>query len=317
MQTIYGNNDNRVLPPKPVAGPIKRPSFEKYVDPTGEFTSSELKYSFWYVKHRLLLYRLAFFGLILFSVITWVYSLYGWGNYLIFGYTADQKLTQQLASSVNYVGIHAHFAPQPLAVLKTYILPGGVEKYDALADVANLNQRWRLSFDYSFVLDGKETPPQHTSLLPGEKRPIAYFGIDGAGGPPLSSNLHIQNVAWQRVSNKTVPDVKSWQAERINFQTDKFVFTPMGSATGINANDIQFTLTNASAYGYVAPQFYVALLSGGDTVAVMPLAFDQFASLETKQVDIRNFVANLNATDVQIFPLIDIYSPDVYLPPPH
>lgn len=318
MLNIYTqNNSSAPITPENGKKPKtpKAPSFMAYQDPTGEFDSKQLKRGLWFAEHEVGLHRAAVIGLIVFIIAMVGYSVFGWIRFLFLDLPVDNKVMQRLVNFPDYSLLHPHFAPQPITVVTTEVLPGGVDKYDAVSQLANLNPGWLVNLDYSFTVDGTESVAMRATLLPGEQRPVALFGISSAGAPG-SVSLNLKNVAWQRISAKVIPDTAAWQAERLQFAVDKFTFNAANTVDGASANIIRFTLTNKSSYGYVKPKFYVGLMSGETIVGLIPLELPDFASLETKNVDVRSFVSNLSITDVKVFPLINVYDDSVYLPPP-
>jgi len=316
MLNLYNaNNHSAPLPSTPSGAPKNgKKNFERYESPGGEFTGKELRAGFWYVKHRLLLYRLLVWGLLAFAAINWGFSLWRWGDYLIFGLSADRKLEQNLSRFFDYTVIHEHYSPQPLQVLGTQVLNGGVDKYDAVAEVANGNSRWLARFDYFFSVGGENTPKQSGWVLPGEEKPLVFLGLKSASYPG-DAVLVLENISWSRVSNHSVPDTKRWQEERLNFSTSDFSFTRPETAEGISAHAVRFKLANNSPYGYVQPKFYVGLFLDQSMVGILPLELDSLRSLEIKNIDLRSFAQNLSVNDVKIFPLINPYDPAAYLPP--
>ena len=234
MLNLYNanNHDKNVIPAiKASATAVsgkqiksKTTSFEKYVDPTGELPTSEFKWAIWYVKHKILLYKILVGSLIGFSAITILFSLWQWGSYLIFGITADQALEKNLAISMNYTGINQSFSATPLQIAGTQILVSGPNRYDIVSEVANPNPRFLASFDYQYMLGGDaSTTVQHAILLPGEIRPLAHLGYaDGAPGD--SSNLVLSNVVWERIDGHQAPNIEEWQKERLNFSLKDFNF---------------------------------------------------------------------------------------------
>lgn len=286
-------------------------NFTAYKDPTNEFTSDELKWGFWYVRHKAILYKITVIGL---SVITSgivAFNLWEWGVY-IWQIPDHQRLERSLAASVNYTGIHAHFGAQPIQVVSTQLLASRENKYDVAAELINPNERFLVTFDYYFLINGTKTPVQKSFLLPRESRLAAALGItDGVGGTPV---IVLENVAYKRISNREVPSIAGWQSERLNFTVADFVFLKSLAQEGNNADGIQFKLTNATPYSYVNVNFYVALLQNGQIAGILPLHLDRIDSLETKDVDLRSFVPNLNVSEIRLFPIINIYDNSVYAP---
>ena len=251
-------------------------------------------------------------GLAVFSAATVGFSLWKGFEILIYELTDKPVMESQLARATNYGALNASYAPAAINVLSTQVFTGGTDKIDAVAEVANTNARHVARFDYYFVFNGVSTEKQSGLLLPGDTHPIAILGLD-ATQFSSQAELMIENVRFTRVNNHTVPDVASWLADRLNFIVDNFVYTQAGSEQSANA--IQFSLTNNSPYGYRHPYFYLGLYNNGGLVGVMKIDITDFQSLETRQMDLRNFVDNLSVTEIKLFPNIDVFDDSVYLAP--
>lgn len=315
MINLYNvNNHNQegngaVTPPAPVS----KGSFEKYSDPTGEVTGKGLKWGIWYVGHKVLLYKILIWILASVGAVLWLFSLWQWGSYLIFGLTNDAKIYAELAVFRDYTAINERFAAGPLQILNTGLYQSGVNKYDAVAEVANPSGRFVVWFDYYFDFGSFQTPRIRGFILPGETRPIVYSGVEeGGGGNP---SVVLDNINWQRISNHEISDVAAWKAERLNFVVSDFDISRAGTGDGANAHIISFNLANSSPFGYKEPFFYVELLEGDTPVAILPLHLENFKSLETRPIDLRSFVSSLSASDVRLYPVIDILDKSVYMEP--
>lgn len=295
--------------------PLLKANYQRYVDPTGEFDSKELKYSMWYVRHKVLLHRLLVAGLIGASTLLWGYSLLRWGEHFIFGLEQDTSMRDELARFHDYTVFHPVISARQPQIAGVSVFPGGVDKYDVIADVTNSNERFFVFFRYYFVVDGKSTPAQDGFLLPGENRPLAYLGLEGSISP-RDATIVFEDFQWGRVSARQIPDVAAWQKNRLNFSVENFVFTPRNTEGGGDAHRVQFSVVNGSPYGYVEPQFYVALFGQDSLVGILPLRLDRLDSLEKKSVDLRSFVPSLAVDTVKLYPLINIYTSDAYLVPP-
>lgn len=290
----------------------KAPDFTKYQDPTQEFSSQELKYGLWYVRHKARLYKILIGSLAAIDAAFIIFGLWRWGGYLL-GLSAHLRVQNSLTSFVNYSGIHERFGALPAQVAGVQVLPSRENKFDAVAEMANPNDRFLIRFDYYFLVGDTKTPAQKSFLLPGEKRPVAGLGLtDGLAAAP---GIVLENVTYERISAHEVADTKSWQEYRLNFQISDFVFLPSLEQEGGNADAVKFNLTNNSPYDYVAANFYVGLLQNGQMVGILPLYLDSIKSLETKNVDLRSFVSGLNITDLALYPLINVYDKGAYLIP--
>jgi len=324
MLNLYNANgqDKNLTTPDPSTvdlaknkqGKSKTPAFEKYVDPTGEMPTSEFKWAIWYVKHKILLYKMLVGVLIGFSVLTGFYSVWQWGDYFIFGITEDRVLEKNFASQINYTGINQGLAAIPLQVSGTQILVSGVNRYDIVTEVANPNPRFLVKFDYNcFLGEGASTTVQHTLMLPGEARPLGCLGYT-ENVPGDGTNLVISNVVWERIDAHQAPNIEEWQKEHLNFVVNNFSFTAYRSAEGANAHVIKYNLTNDSIFGYKEPYFYVGLFNNNSLVGMLPWRLDNLRAGQTVEADLRSFAPDLNVSEVKIFPLINIYDKEVHLP---
>lgn len=316
MLNIY-NNKNRQEADKQQSQPVVQGDFSsgkvkvnipQFEDPTQEFTSKELKWSFWYIQHKALLYRVGLISLVLINIGFFVFSIWKWGAYL-WGIEAHRRLEQGLAASVNYTGIHSHFGAQPVQVLNTNVFSSSQSKTDIVAELLNPNKQFLVTFDYYFAIGDQKTPSQAGFLLPGESRPVAYLGLeaDFIGSP----GIVLENIKYRRISNRLTVDPLGWQTYRLNFQATEFVFLQSLAQEGNNPDAVQFKLTNASPYSYVDVDFYVALLQDGQTVGILPLHIDVINSLETKNIDLRSFVPK-SISAITLYPIINVYNEDVF-----
>jgi len=291
-----------------------RPNFIKYTGAEEDLTGKELKWSLWLAKNKILLYKILVGSLIGLNVIFWGYSLWSWGDYLIFGLAENARLSAEATKFINYSVLNSDFTARPLRVFSTQALANAPGKADFVSDTANLNERFIARFDYHFAANGLETDTRKAFLLPQEEGLIAFLGADENifGGTP---DLILENVRWSRISYRDIADVPAWQSERLNFSVSDFKFINRGSIEGLTSYAVQFKLTNASSYGFVNPRFYVGLYQGQTLIGILPLEITNFRSGETRDIDLRSFTPNLNVTEISLFPLIDIYDDSVYMRP--
>lgn len=311
MLNNYNHEENGTGSPEVKSG-VQKPNFLQYEDPTGEFDSKKLKYGLWFVKNKLLLYRglLVFLGMI--GGLLWIYSVIQWALYLA-GVQDHANLERSLTRFQNFSAIQKMYSPEQLQFETAAIFVGGVDKTDAVAKVANPNRKFLVTFEYNFIIGQTKVPGGKAFILPGETAIIPALGLskDIAIGEVALETL---NMKWQRISTHKVPDPFAFQAERLQFEPKNFVFTPAGREE-LSVNRLAFTLKNNSAFGFKQPKFYLALYNNNSLVGVMPFETDDFRSLEEKEVDLRNFVNNLQVQKIEVYPAINVYDPTVYLPP--
>lgn len=302
------------MPDQPKRDPLSSAGYSSYVDTSGELGSKELSYGLWWVTHKADLYRLAVFSLGIFTAISWGYTLWKGAEYGWYAYSKERSLIAELRNFPNFTALYPRFSPTPLQIITTVVVPSGVNNYDILGEVANTNVWYIANFDYYFQVGSATTSVDHATLMPGEERPIASLGYTG-GIPDGSSALVIKNIRWSRISNKQIRQPADFQSNRLQFQAADFTFTRAESNPGVSAHTIRFTLTNNSSFSYKNPHFYVGLYVGDTIVGIAPLELNDFRSLETRQIDLRSFVQNLNVTDIRVFPQINVYDQNVYLKP--
>jgi hypothetical protein len=300
---------------KTTSSSVSSPKFTQYVDPAHEFTSNQLAVSLWYVRHKPELYQILKIGLIIASMVLWGFSIWQWGGYIMYTFQSERAFERSLTAFPDYTAITTQFAAQPLKVSGTEAFQSGVQKYDLIAEVTNPNSRFIADFDYYFSLEGATTSPEHTFLLPGEYRPVASLGLDinnGSFGTPV---IHFQNIQWRRLDNKEFVSPRNFQDERLQFKVSNVMFNRAETIEGPTAHRLIFDLTNKSAYGYKAATFYVGLYLQQSLIGIMRLDQSNLKSLETRTIDLRSFAPDLNVTDVQVFPEINVYDEGVYLKP--
>jgi len=290
--------------------PKKAVDIRGFEDPIGGLGGKDFQWGVWYVKHRELLYKIfvGALGITAGGLIIW--ALVGWGTYLVFGWTNDINLGRQLSQFPNYTIYHPLISPPPLEVGATTIWEGGVSKYDLVTTITNSSDRFVATLEYYYMVNGTTTPRASASVLPGNTTPIVSYGIVDYPG---SAELVIETIKWQRVP-KTITDTVAWQAERLRLSVSNFSFVRAQTTEGANAHAVKFDLTNDSAYGYVEAQFNIGLTLGGTLVGIKPLKLDNFKSLESRTIDLRVFVSGTSADGVVVYPIMNVYDPEVYMP---
>jgi len=287
-------------------------NIEQYVDTTGELSSKNLKLYLWFSKHKVPLYRWVVVFLIIFIILSLGYSIFKISDYALFGYAQDQILYQELATNYDYSGIHPRYAPQPLQILGTQVIDSGVNKYDLVAEMYNANEWFRVEFDYYFIIDGVATKKAHAIFMPSESRPVGILGVESTGY--ISANdFVLENVSWRRISRHDISDINTWLEERLQFQTQNVEFLRAGGTNELGSNAIKFDVLNNGAYSYKSPMFQVGLYQNNMLVGLMPVQFDDFYTLDIKSVDLRSFVTNFSVTEIELYPLIDLFDEEVYI----
>lgn len=322
MLNLYNVNNHKEGEPNKDTGSTenkttsvtKKSDFRNYLDPSGSLSGRSLGWGIWYMKYKILLYRLLLGFLVLLSIIFWGFSLWQWTNYLVFGLTADRDNLSKLSSFTNYENINERYSAKPLQIIGVEVFRSGVRKNDAVANILNPNNNFLVRFDYYFDFGGYKTEPKRTIFLPAESRPLVYGGIEDEV-ISSSPNLVLENIAWERIDNHDIKDVNLWVSKHLDFSVEDFSFIRPQTDEGADAYILQFKVKNNSAFGYKDPLFHVGLFSNNTLVGVLDIVLEDLYSGETRLVDLRNFSPNLSVSSVQIYPEIDITNPEVFMEP--
>lgn len=277
-----------------------------------DLSERELKIGYWFTTHRLKIRQGIIIALIVFNVLLGGYSLWQWGDYLIFGFWQDKKLAQELSrSQIDYAALESHFAAKSLITADTYFFFRGAQA-DAAAAVSNPNESFFASFDYRFDLGGVQTAWRRGFILPAQEKVLAELGITWTGSA-ASVVLEMKDIVWQRISFHRIKNPADYQSERLNFSLTEVNFTP---AEGIGRPArLTFNLANNSSFDYYEPRFLIILEAGGGLAGVEQVVFDRLSAGEQQSVDLRLFGANVSPSQVRLQPEINIFDSQAFLTP--
>lgn len=289
-------------------------NLSRYVDTTGELSSTQLKISSWYLRHKILLQQIGFGMLVGFCVAIGSFSLFSWGKYFFVDYWQDKKLlTGQTQEFQNYAQLQNLYKAKDIQVLEVQYYGSALNRYDFFATAVNPNERWIANVDYHFVYSGGETKVYRSTLLPGSKRPLAAFGQE-IESYPGEARFVLDHVTWETIDPHKIFNVGAYLKERLMFNFDNFVFSPP-SKTGASVPAFSFDLYNDSAYSFWEAVFYVELLNDNQTVGYIYLSVPNLMSLEKRTVNLRYFGDNLTVTDVKLIPVVNVFDQNIFIQP--
>lgn len=269
-----------------------------------------LEFSLWYVKHKVLLRRVLLGLMVAIDAAFLAYTVFGAGRDLVL-IPSRKKYEFEL--------LRAQLPSNPLETSRPQDLQlGGVELLhtggaaDVLARVRNPNPQWYVRFNYTIGLGDKVENAADGFLLPGEERPFFKTFRTRASGTVV---FNIENVSWRRIRGQEAADFESWKAERIRFEVTGAQFLPALDGDKGGLSRATFTVTNNSAYSYLAPKFLVLLYRGSRLVAIQGVVVDRFQTGEARQVEVSWFDRIGAVSNIEVVPEIDIMNPEVYLAP--
>jgi hypothetical protein len=277
-----------------------------YVSPTGELSARELKWSAWYLNHKLQLEHLGRNILIVWCVATVGYSAWQWGAYALFGSAEDQRLlTEQRAQFEHGRQVEDRFGARDVTVSFVQAFRSAPGRYDFAARVFNPNTDHIAFVTYRFTSSGGATGEQSAAILPGENRLVAVYGEEAEQFP---SNVRFEVVAarFERIDPHQIADPRSFIDERLRFRADATIFS---------GDFVSFDAVNDSAYSYWQAALQVEFLSGEEVSGIAFLPLDRFRAGERRRIDLRLLGDTRNASAIRISPMINVFDPSMFLPP--
>ncbi len=292
----------------------KEPSkLSQYVDPSGDFSTSEFKLGYWYVTHKLLLRRILIGILTAWSVVTIGIGLVVWGQYLFVGYWDDEDLlSAHLTSFQNYAAVQPAYEAQTLAFDRSAVFQSADGRYDFYTPVTNPNDDFIAYVDFRYVAAQDETALATATILPRATQSLTLYGHP-TPTYPSQARLIVEDVRWQRVNPNAIPDAAAFMQPRLAFRVSDFTFTRPNSGEGNLSTRIAFQLTNDSVYSYWEPVFQVLLQRGNTTVGVLPLSVEEFRAKEVRDIEIYTFAELTQVDSIEVVPLVNVFDSNTYI----
>jgi hypothetical protein len=276
-----------------------------------------LEAGLWWAKNRRVLRITLITFLILVSIVTWGYSLYGLGSYLLVGMNADNQTIKNFMQS-NLIG--QNYLDQGLSKNLTLSSVGYLandSKYDLYLQATNPNARWWTTFDYCFSRPNGEKSCGSDFILPGENKYILSLGQTFSADPG-DINFSYNNVSWNKINNHVIADRTNYRAEHLNVAVKNQLFTPAESNAAsekISLNSLTFTLINNSAYSYWEMPMSIILTNGRRIVYINHYTISDFISYESRDVKITWPGTVSGVTNINITPDVNILDQGVYQQP--
>lgn len=296
-----------------------RPQYDSEVyyirmDNSDLLTEKQLERAVWYVAHKALLKKIGLGALIAFDVITLGYGLFGLLNYFLFSWNTDLALRRDLAKLHFSHELVQSLGPKSLAIGSVDIFVSGAGRYDFLTKLQNPNADWYATFRYHYVTSGSEATPDVSGfILPAEEKYVAQLA-QPTKTVPNRADFQLVDLQWHRVDRHAIANYAAWNKDRINFQVTNVTHTAALNI-GPLAGRTSFDVDNRSAFGYWRVGFFVVLLRGTAPAAVNYITLDNLDSNEHRHVDVNWFEQLAGSSSVDIRPEVNIFDPDVYMPP--
>lgn len=292
----------------------QKEQFEKYVDPTGELSNKELKWSKLYIMNKLALKQAFVFVLGTICSITIGFSLISIGEYLIFGYFDERDARNGLTLKFSdYPALRSLYTAEDLSFSSTEVYRSGTGKFDLITPVINRNERYKAIVEYHYTHATGSTEKRNMVVMPGEEQRLSELGLEVAGALNRAT-LEIDSIKWDFISPHYIKDVAKYIDLRTSFLIEEVQISDAGANSGVDLDRVQFDLTNETVYSFWDAEFLVELERGGTIQGVFLLSVPEFRAGETRQIDFRSFANIGGSGTIKLIPQFDVFDQNIYLP---
>lgn len=277
-----------------------------------KFSAQELKFSEWFLTHKILLRKILTGIIIGIAGMLWIYSLIGFVDWLLVTGPKERANLNTTLQIKLAPGVLPSIAAQNIVFTEAQIFSGGASRYDLFAQVTNPNlSKWWAEFEYRFSGEGLDGVLKKGFVLPGETKYIAALGVERPYYP-RNVRLEVRNLKYHRVDPHKILDYAKWRGERLNMIIRDKVFNPAASSNGKNIASLKFTAANDTAYGYRSVGFYGSLYRGEQLVAINYLAAEDFAAGEARELQMQFSEGLPTITKYEIVPEVNIFDESAY-----
>ncbi len=244
-------------------------------------TPQELEHGYFLLSHKDTFKRLAI--IIAVALTALIYGVAIFNLIRLLQAPSFNSLAQSISKNTfDWTAYHQKLAPVPISISTPQSVNLGNRRYDLVAFVNNPNNAWAVpEFQYSFVVNGEELPPQSSFLNPGEDRVILKTGQISAN-TIASLKVKTGSIKWRRYNNDT--PIVNWDISNIKYQpvtrqtVDKksFVIPPR----------VTWDAQNLSLHDFWQVDWQVVLLSGDKIVGVKEYQTANFNSLQSRSMEV-------------------------------
>lgn len=279
-----------------------------------KLSDKELERGYWYVTHKEQLKKLLILCLIILNIFLIGFSVWGFfkefvlyrQNYL----TIMNELPKDL---VDYSTYRRRNTPQDLQFIGINVLSSGKQKYDIVAKIRNINDRWAQTFDYYFIYANGQTERKKGFILPSETKFIYQLGVY-SNKIITQPRIVLENQQWQRILN-----YQEFAKNRLKIEIppEKVKYIPARRSEISNKLGVAqttFVVKNNTPYNYWNVGILVLLYRGTSLKAVNFTSIEKFLSKTERKVTINWFQDLPQVNKVDIIPEVNILDNSVYMP---
>lgn len=282
----------------------------------GGFTDTEFKAANWWARNDIFLSRLGYAVLTIFILVCWGYVAWSLTDAYIISYPREQRIPAIIASNQKLKANLTLDAPEAIQVSPVANFVGTEGRRDILTEITNPNAGWWAEFEYQFAFGEEMTPLRKGYILPGGRRYLTEVGWKSpTGGGTGTPEFVVNNLAWHRIDPiKVERDYNEFASTRLQLHTDKPTYDNDSKIGNQTVGQTNFTLQNASAYGFWSVDLTIVLFRGGSPVAVTQLNQNSLKPGENRPISINWFDNLTGISDTVVQANVNILDPRVFLP---
>lgn len=289
---------------------------EEYQDPSG-VTIKKLERAFWFFQHRKDFKTALIALLIIFSVLTWGYVLWGYGKYLAVGMKQDNQNMTKLAGPllINQAKMLS-VSPEKLDLGGLKIIRSN-NKFDLAIKITNPNPHHYARFKYCFHSGEEKLDCGENFILPQESKYILSLSQE-VKKPGASLSFNTQNVNWGKINRHKISSWSEFKKEKMNFTIQNIKLTPGNKSKlseGLNLSNLDFEVSNNSGFSYYEVPFNILLIKQSKIVALNRYTIYNFHSGDKKNIEITWPNLGFTSGEIKITPRINILDQSIYMNP--
>ncbi len=281
----------------------------------GGFTEGELKFSSFWVKHRLEITRGGYIALIAANVFLWGFVAWTLIDAFVISYPRESKITTEIAQNQLTLNALDIDAPKTVDAADVIVLPTTDSRYDLSVDLNNPNPQWWAEFNYHFVLSGQETPLRNGYIMPQSKSTMTELGFKPSGRGGASAQFVVENIRWHRLDPRQVSGAyKDYELSHFNVAFENVKYDRdlvIGSKT---VGRTSFDIVNHGSFGYWNMDLVIRVYRGSTIAAMNRITLTQLRPGESRHVELDWFDAIPSVTKTEIIPIINFLDQTTYLP---
>lgn len=280
---------------------------------TGGLSTRQLDVGLWYVRNKKKFFVILVIALILIATGTISYSLYQFSSYLIVGIPQDNQTYLDLTSATSLATSKVNVGNN-ISYSEVKMLPNQNNTIDLVAAVTNSNPRLLIRLKYAFVVGDKKYGEAEDFVLPGDTKYL--MSLNQTISASSLANLMIEQTNFIRLDRHKVSDWDQYRSLHFNFLIQNAKFTPgteSGLSEKISLGQLDFKISNNSAFGYKVVPLAILLKSQGQIIAVNRYVINNFRSGEEKVIQLSwpGRVSSVN--EVEVLPDINVLDDTIYL----